>query len=395
MTVLRGKNILLGVTGSIAVYKSVELARKLIAEGAGVTVVMTESACRFVPPLTFEMVSGKPVYVNLFEGHFMHLNLVKEADLLITAPATANTINKLACGIADNLLCTLWLVHEGHTLIAPAMNSRMYKNPIVKKSIEKLANMGVNFTGPDSGKLACGEEGAGRMAEINDIIESVKSVLSTKDLSGHNILVTAGPTCEPIDPVRFISNRSSGKMGFAVATAAFRRGANVTLISGPTALKPPKGISYIPAERAVDMETAVFKNLNKSTAVIMTAAVSDFAPSNISESKTPKTKEITINFKKTPDILQKIGRKKGNRILIGFAAETGKNIKKAKDKLKNKALDLIVLNDINRKGAGFSVNTNIVTMIDKSGKITDYPLMQKEEVADIILNKMLKMKSRH
>ncbi|MEF9437496.1 MAG: bifunctional phosphopantothenoylcysteine decarboxylase/phosphopantothenate--cysteine ligase CoaBC, partial [Candidatus Mariimomonas ferrooxydans] len=370
---LKGKKILLAVTGSIAAYKSIDLARGLTEAGADLTVVMTESACRFVPPLPFEMVSGRPVYVNLFEGHFMHLNLVKEADLLIIAPATANTINKFACGIADNLLSTLWLAHEGHTLIAPAMNSKMYENPIVKKSLGKLAKMGVKFSGPVSGKLACGDEGAGRMAEITDIMEAVKSILSVKDLSGHNILVTAGPTREPIDSVRFISNRSSGKMGFAVATATFRRGANVTLISGPTAQEPPKGISYIPVERAVDMETAVLKNLHKSTSVIMTAAVSDFAPSLIVKSKIPKTKEITINLKKTPDILQKIGEKKGNRLIIGFAAETGKNIKKAKEKLKNKALDLIVLNDITRKGAGFDVNTNIVTIIDKRGEITDYP----------------------
>lgn len=389
---LKGKNILLGITGSIAAYKSIDLARKLTAESANVTVVMTESACRFVPPLTFESVLKRPVYINLFDGHLRHISLVKESHLLIIAPATANTINKLACGIADNLLSTLWLAYEGPTLIAPAMNSRMYKNLIVKKNLRGLAKIGVNFVGPESGNLACGEEGIGRMAEITDIIEAVKSILTPKDLSGHNILVTAGPTREAVDPIRFFSNRSSGKMGFAIATAAFRRGADVTLISGPTAQKPPKGISFIFVERAVDMENAVLKNLHKSTSVIMAAAVSDFAPFGINKSKIPKTNEIIINLKKTPDILQKVGRKKGNRILIGFAAETERNIKKAKDKLKNKNLDLIVLNDITQKGAGFNVDTNIVTMIDRRGETTDYPLMKKEEVADIILNKMLQLK---
>lgn len=389
---LKGKNILLGVTGSIAAYRSIDLAKRLAEEGANITVVMTESACRFVPSLTFETVLRKPVYTNPFDSYLRHISLVKESHLLIIAPATANTINKFACGIADNLLSTLWLAYEGPVLIAPAMNSRMYKNPIVKKNLRGLVKIGVNFIGPESGNLACGEEGIGRMAEITDIIEAVKSTLTLKDLSGHNILVTAGPTREPIDSIRFLSNRSSGKMGFAIATAAFRRGADVTLISGPTVQKPPKGISFIFTERAVDMENAVLKNLHKSTSVIMAAAVSDFAPSAISKSKIPKANEMTINLKKTPDILQKIGRRKGNRLLIGFAAETGRNIKKAKDKLKIKNLDLIVLNDITQKGAGFDVNTNIVTIIDKKGEITDYPLMKKEEIADIILNKMLKYK---
>jgi len=389
--VLKGKNILLGVTGSIAAYKSVDLARRLAGENAGVTVVMTEAACRFVSPLTFETVLGKPVHTDLFDGYLTHINLVKESHLLVIAPATANTINKLACGIADNLLSTLWLAYQGPALIAPAMNSRMYKNPVVKKNLKALAKMGVNFIGPASGKLACDEEGTGRMTGTSDIIEHIKSILTPKDLSGHKIIVTAGPTREPLDPVRFLSNRSSGKMGFAIATAAFRRGADVTLISGPTSLTPPEGISFIPVERAVDMESAIFKKLPKSTSVIMAAAVSDFAPSAESKSKMPKNNEMTASFKKTPDILQKIGRKKGKRLLIGFAAETGRDIKKAKDKLKNKNLDLIVLNDVSGKGAGFDVDTNIVTIIDKSGKIVDYPLMKKGKVADIILDKMLQL----
>ncbi len=388
---LNGKNILLGVTGSIAVYKAVEIARKLTEDGANVTAVMTESACRFVSPTTFEAVSGRPVYTNLFEGYFRHINLVKESHLLIVAPASANTISKFACGIADNLLSTTYLVYEGPVLIAPAMNSRMYKKPVVQKNIKELAKSGIIFIGPESGKLACGEDGIGRMAEVSDIIESVKSALTTKDLTGHNILVTAGPTRESIDPIRFLSNRSSGKMGFAIATAAHRRGAKATLISGPAALKPPDGVSFIPVENAADMRSAVSRSFNKSTSVIMAAAVCDFAPSVTSKSKIPKINNLTINLKETPDILKEIGRKKGKRFLIGFAAETGMNIQRAKEKLRDKNLDLIVLNDVTQKGAGFDVDTNIVNIITKKGEITELPLMKKEELADIILDRVLQL----
>lgn len=389
---LGGKNILFGVTGSIAIYKSVDIVRKLAEEGANVTVVMTDAACRFVSPLTFETVSQRTVYTNIFSNSFTHISLARESDLLLIAPATANTINKLACGIADNLLNTVWLAYEGPALIAPAMNSRMYRNRIVQKNINELKKMGVSFIGPESGSLVCGEEGEGRLAETADIVEAVRVVLSHKDLSGHNILVTAGPTREPADPIRFISNRSSGKMGFAIAGAAFRRGAEVTLISGHTALKPLKGISFVPVERAVDMEKAVLKNLPRSTAVIMAAAVSDFAPSVVSRTKMPSTKGMSVNFRKTPDILLGIGKKKGSRVIIGFAAETGRDLKKAKEKLKSKNMDLIVMNDITQKDAGFDVDTNIVTIIDRKGEATDYPLMKKSEIADIILDRMLEVK---
>ncbi|GBE06175.1 coenzyme A biosynthesis bifunctional protein CoaBC [bacterium BMS3Abin10] len=385
---LKGKNILLGITGSIAAYKSVDLAKKLAEEGADVTVIMTEAACRFVPPMTFETVLGKPVYIKPFEGHVKHISLARNADVLIIAPATANTINKLACGIADNLLCTLWLAYKGPAFIAPAMNSRMYGHPVVQKSLRNLSKTGVSFIGPASGILACGEEGTGRMSETADIVEHVRSALTPKDLKGHNILVTAGPTREPLDPVRFISNRSSGKMGYAVAAAALRRGADVTLVSGPVCLRPPKGAGFIPVERAVEMQAAVLKNLSKATSVIMTAAVSDFAPSVARRSKLPKSKITAIDLEKTPDILSKIGRKKNGRFIIGFSAETSKNTEKAAEKLKQKNLDLIVLNNISQKGAGFDADTNIVTLIDKKGKQTDHPLMKKEEVADIILNRL-------
>lgn len=388
---LKAKNILLGVTGSIAVYKSVEIVRRLTEEGAGVTVIMTDAACRFITPLILESVSARPVYTGLFKAPLSHINLAKESDLLLVAPASANTINKFACGIADNLLATVWLAYEGPVLLAPAMNSAMYKNPIVQKSIRELKKIGVTFTGPESGGLACGDEGIGRMADVPDIIDDVRFALSPKDLTGHKILVTAGPTREHIDAVRFISNRSSGKMGFAIARAARRRGAEVTLISGPSSLNPPRGVSFVSVESADEMEKAVLKNLQGKTSLIMAAAVSDFAPSAISKSKIPKTNWLSVDLKATPDILKKIGAKKGRLFLVGFAAETGRDIKRAQDKLKSKNLDLIVLNDVTRKGAGFDADTNIVTIIDRKGKITDYPLMKKEEVANIILDRMLQL----
>ena len=389
---LRGRNIILGITGSVASYKSVDLARQLSGQGANVTVVMTESACRFVQPLTFETVLNKPVYTKLFDGYLRHISLIEEAHLLIIAPATANTINKIACGIADNFLTTLCLSFNGPVLIAPAMNSRMYNQFSVKKSLKELTRLGIKFIGPESGSLACGEEGTGRMTEVHDIVEAAKNMLSPKDLAGRNVLVTAGPTREQIDPIRFISNRSSGKMGFALATAALRRGAKVTLISGPTFLTPPKGASFVQIESAADMENAVLKNISKSTTIIKAAAVSDFAPTGISKTKISKSGKATLNIKKTPDILHKLGRKKGKRVLVGFAAETCKNVRKAKEKLKDKNLDLIVMNDTTQPGAGFDIDTNIVTMIDKEGKATDHPLLDKEDVANVILDKLVKLK---
>ncbi len=390
---LKDKNILFGITGSIAAYKSIDIIRRLIEEGATVNVVVTESACRFVPPYTFEIVTGRPVFKDLFADSFSHINLPKEADLLIIAPATANTINKFACGIADNLLTSIYLAYEGITLMAPAMNSRMYGNPIVQKSIKELAGLGVRFAGPAKGALACGEEGLGRMAETSEVVEAAITALTPQDLAGHRILVTAGPTIEPLDPVRFISNRSSGKMGFAIARSALRRGADVTLISGPTSLRPPEGISMIHVESASDMEKAVLNNLGKATSVIMAAAVSDFTPSVINKSKLRKSDIASLKLKETPDILKRISTQKGKRIFIGFAAETGGNIESAKKKLKDKKLDLIVLNDVSLKGAGFGVDTNIVTIIDKKGGAKEYPLMKKLDVANIILDRLLNLKA--
>ncbi|MBI5740871.1 MAG: bifunctional phosphopantothenoylcysteine decarboxylase/phosphopantothenate--cysteine ligase CoaBC [Nitrospirae bacterium] len=389
---MNGKNILLIVTGSIAAYKSVDMARRLLDEGFSVRVVMTEAACRFVAPLTFEAVTGKPVSTNLFSEPFSHISLSKEADLFLIAPATANTINKLSCGIADDLPGNLYLTYEGKILIAPAMNCRMYRHPSVQKSIRELKKLDIDFVGPVPGSLACGDEGEGRMAEVSAIVEAAVSALTPKDLSKHNILVTAGPTVEPIDPVRYISNRSSGRMGFAIAKAAARRGAQVTLVSGPVSLTPPDNISYVPVQTALEMEAAVLKRAPKATVIIMAAAVADFAPAVMNRNKIGKGDISSITLKKTPDILKKAGSIKGKRLLIGFAAETGKDIESAREKLKRKNLDLIVLNDVTQEGAGFDVDTNIVTIIDRSGKSTDYPLMNKIELADVILDRLPALK---
>ncbi|MBI4686760.1 MAG: bifunctional phosphopantothenoylcysteine decarboxylase/phosphopantothenate--cysteine ligase CoaBC [Nitrospirae bacterium] len=391
---LNGKNILLGLTGSIAVYKSIDLVRGMIKEGANVTVVMTEAASRFVTPLTFETVTGRSVHIDTFESPLSHINLPRDTELFIIAPATANTISKLASGIADNLLSNIYLAYKGPVLIAPAMNYRMYENPIIKENILRLEKTGVKFVGPEAGSLACGEEGVGRMSEAGDLLEAVRAAFTQGDLSGHNILVTAGPTREAIDPVRFISNRSSGKMGFAVAAAALKRGAKVTLVSGPSSEHPPQGASFVSVESASQMRDAVMQHIENSTAVIMAAAVADFSPVSKSETKIKKADSISIELQKTPDILQEVGGKKGSRILIGFAAETGKNTEKAKKKLKDKNLDLIVLNDVTQKGAGFDVDTNIVTIIGRGGEITDYPLMKKMDVANIIIDRMLQLKMR-
>jgi phosphopantothenoylcysteine decarboxylase/phosphopantothenate--cysteine ligase len=356
-----------------------------------VTVVMTESATRFITPVTFEAVTGNRVYSNLFSEPLSHISLPEEADLFLIAPATANMIGKYASGIADDLLSSIVLAYDGPLLVAPAMNSKMYNNPIVQKNIKALSNIGVDFIGPCSGGLACGDEGVGRMSAPAGIVEAAISALTDKDLAGRRIVVTAGPTVEPIDPVRFLSNRSSGRMGYEIARAAVRRGADVTLVSGPSALEPPAGVSLLKVKTAIDMRDAVMKKSLRCDAVIMAAAVSDFTPSSIAVTKVRKGELPSLKLKRSPDIIQELGKKKGKRILVGFAAETSRDIKSASGKIKSKNLDLIVLNNITEEGAGFDVDTNIVTIIDKKGVVVDYPKMKKIEIADIILNSIKKL----
>ncbi|OGW08763.1 MAG: phosphopantothenoylcysteine decarboxylase [Nitrospinae bacterium RIFCSPLOWO2_12_39_16] len=406
MDELKGKTIILGISGGIAAYKSAELIRLFKKEGAEVWVVMTKSAKEFVSPLTFETLSGNPVYSDMFLDSSIfnlqssismpHIDLAKRSDLFIVAPATANIIGKFANGIADDLLSTLYLSAISPVLIAPAMNNNMYANPVVQENIKRLKGFNINFVEPGFGELACGDKGEGRLAELDTILSKAKWLLAAKkDLSGKTVLVTAGPTHEAIDPVRVISNSSSGKMGYAVASAARRRGAEVILISGPTSLPVPSGVRFISIKSASDMRREILKEVKKADVIIMTAAVSDFTPENYSEKKIKKedTEGITVKLKKNPDILSEITSKLRNTqsairnpIIVGFALETDGIIKNAKKKLREKNLDFIVANSIN----GFGSNQNKVTIIDKKGNLYDIPQMSKDGVAEIILDKIVK-----
>lgn len=396
--VLKNKKILLGVTGGVAAYKAVDLVRRLKKEeGAFVTVIMTNASKHFITPLSLEIASENKVYSDLFENPMAHITLSKDAELMAIAPATANIIAKFANGIADDLLSTTLLSFKGKVVIAPAMNWRMYENPIFQKNLKHLISNGVIQVGPEKGNLACGEEGIGRMADISDIIEAVKSALSNKDLSNKKkIIVTAGPTREYLDPVRFISNCSSGKMGYAIAKACMRRGADVILISGPSSLPPPGNLKlFIPVETTKEMRDAVFKHLPETDVVIMAAAPTDFSPEKKENTKIDKTERLLVKFRNTPDILSEIGRLKKRPLLVGFAAETGDRLERARGKLIQKNADIIVFNDITSVGSGFDVDTNKVTIIEKDSEIP-LPLMTKDEVAEAILDVIsLKMKSSH
>jgi phosphopantothenoylcysteine decarboxylase / phosphopantothenate---cysteine ligase len=396
---LKGKKIVLGVTGGIAAYKAAELVRELVRSGAEVFVVMTRGAQEFITPLTLQTLSGNKVATELFslveESEIGHISLADRADILVIAPATANIIGKIAGGIADDMLSTVVLATRAPVLLAPAMNVHMWENTITQENIQKLRARGYHFIDPEAGELACGYEGKGRLAELPAIVEEVQTLLSPKDYSGETLLVTAGPTEEPIDPVRFLSNRSSGKMGFAVSRAALRRGAQVTLVSGPTALTPPPHVRFIPVRTAAQMREAVLENLQAVSILVMAAAVSDFRPQGPREEKIKKSKaNLTLPLELNPDILYEAGQKKGTRLLIGFAAETHDLLHNAQQKLAEKNLDLIVANDVSLPGAGFAVDTNIVKLIDRRGNIEELPLMGKEEVADLILDRVVKLRTQ-
>ena len=306
---LKNKSVLLGVTGGVAAYKAIDLVRRLREENASVTVIMTEAAGHFVTPLSLETASGNPVYSNLFSNPMAHITLPSRADVMVIAPATANIIGKFASGIADDLLSTCLLSYNGTVVLAPSMNWRMYENPAVRENLGKLLSRGIHQIGPERGSLACGEEGIGRLADVYDIVEAIKSAVSKKDLSKEKVLVTAGPTREYIDPVRFLSNRSSGKMGYALAKAAYRRGAEVTLISGPSHLIAPKGVCFVPVETGEDMLKAVNKYAPSSTILLMSAAVSDFRPEERAPSKINKSAELLLKLVRTPDIISEAGEK--------------------------------------------------------------------------------------
>jgi phosphopantothenoylcysteine decarboxylase / phosphopantothenate---cysteine ligase len=387
------KKTILGVTGGIAAYKAVELARLLIREGSDVQVVMTRSATCFVAPLTFQTLTGQPVYTEMFaarrDSSIAHIELLNQVDLFVVAPATANTIAKMAHGLADNLLTTLYLAAQCPVVIVPSMNVNMYEHQTVVENIQRLTARGCLVMDPDLGELACGVYGKGRMPEPAAILEFVKSSVVPSDFSGIRALVTAGPTREPIDPVRFISNPSSGLMGYSVARALQLRGAEVILISGPTSLVPPAGVKLISVTTAEQMYSAVLKHYNNCKLVVKTAAVSDFKPQCYNEQKVKKAQAgLTLAFVPTPDILLELGKRKQEQVLVGFAAETENAEQNAGEKLISKNLDLIVLNNLVEEGAGFASRTNRVTIINRNGKKEQLPLMEKEQLAHELLNRI-------
>ncbi|MDO9559336.1 MAG: bifunctional phosphopantothenoylcysteine decarboxylase/phosphopantothenate--cysteine ligase CoaBC [Syntrophales bacterium] len=389
---LKGKHILLGVTGGIAAYKSAELIRLFIKTGCSVKVIMTRHATEFITPLTLQTLSGNPVFMDMFslirDHDIAHIALAEEADVLVIAPATANIIGKMAAGLADDLLTTVALATKAPVLICPAMNTNMYENAIVRENMRKLASRGCHIMAAGEGELACKTEGSGRLPDLQDILDEVQSLLTEKDLAGKRILVTAGPTREPFDPVRFITNYSSGKMGYALAIVARRRGAAVTLISGPTVLPVPSGVDFIPVSSALEMREAVMQHLKTADMVIKSAAVADFRPSTRADDKIKKKSgPLTLTLERNPDILAEIGKKKEGRILIGFAMESEDLVENAKAKLMKKNLDLIVANDVKQSGAGFQTDTNIVKILDRAGGIEELPLMDKMEVAGRILDR--------
>jgi len=390
---LKNKSVLLGVSGGVAAYKAVELVRRLKDEGASVTVIMTGAAANFITPLSLEVASQNRVYSSLFDEPMAHIDLPSKADVFVIAPATANIIAKLAHGIADDLLSTCFLSYQGSMVIAPSMNWKMYENRIFQENLQKIKSLGVLQVGPEKGSLACGEEGLGRLSDVQDIIEAVKSAVTGKDLSEEKIVVTAGPTREYIDPVRFISNRSSGKMGYALAKAARDRGAEVTLISGPSSLQRPFGLKFVQVETSEEMLGAVKKETAEDTTVlIMSAAVADFKPQERSSTKIEKNESMALTLLKADDIISQITCRSKRPFVIGFAAETGSNVDRAEKKLLKKNMDMIVFNNVSEPGAGFEVDTNSVVIIDKKGR-TVTGLLSKDSVADTVLDRLIENKS--
>jgi len=388
----RLKTLVLGVTGSIAAYKAVELAGRFTAEGFRVDVIMTESAQKFISPLTFRNITGRPVVTTMWdlasEFSVEHVALAEAADIVLIAPATANIIAKIACGMADDMLSCTVRATKAPIVIAPAMNDNMWSNAITRENVVRLVKRGFTFVGPARGRLASGKIGLGRLTSLDEIYGITMQVLGRKgDLAGRHIVVTAGGTQEPLDPVRCLTNHSSGKMGYAIAEAARNRGAEVCLISAPTALAAPPGIKIIGIRTAEEMLKAVQNAVKKTDALIMAAAVADFRPIKIAPNKIKRQElsDMTVELEKTPDILAQV---KGDFVRVGFAAESHDLIANARDKVKRKGLDFIVANDITQKDCGFGTETNRVTIIDSKGKMDELPLMTKDEVADRVLDKL-------
>ncbi|WP_338452003.1 bifunctional phosphopantothenoylcysteine decarboxylase/phosphopantothenate--cysteine ligase CoaBC [Niallia oryzisoli] len=400
---LNGKNILLCVTGGIAVYKAAALTSKLTQEGADVRVILSKSACEFVAPLTFQALSRNDVYTDTFDekdsNKIAHIDLADWADLILVAPATANIIGKLAGGIADDMISTTLLAATAPVWIAPAMNVHMYNHPAVQRNMTLLSQYGYSFIEPGEGYLACGYVGKGRLEEPENIVEKVKAFFHHSDgrLKGKKIVITAGPTREKIDPVRYLTNRSTGKMGYAIAQEAAKAGADVILISGPVSLAKPDGVQVIMVESAQEMYEAVISQFDDSDVVIKSAAVADYRPKHYADHKIKKQPgEQVIELERTKDILMELGQRKDKQVLIGFAAETENVGEYAQKKLMSKNADMIVANNVTESGAGFGTDTNIVTFYRNNGIAKEFPILSKKEVASKILDEVcLLLKEQH
>ena len=417
---LKDKNIILGVTGGIAAYKCVDLVSRLRKQGANVHVILTKGAQNFVTKTAMREISGNPVVTSMWQEiqqyDVEHIALAQLADVVLVAPATANVIAKCACGMADDMLTTTLLATKAPVFFVPAMNTNMYENSITQQNLHTLQERGCHIIEPAAGHLACGTSGVGRMPEPQELVEILADFFATGketaepdeadsrqkladglDFSGLNILVTAAGTREPIDPVRYIGNRSSGKMGYAIAEAARDLGANVTLISGPSALTPLAGVNFFKVESARDMRRLVLENFPESQIVIKAAAVADYRVKNVADHKIKKNdEELTLVLEKNPDILKELGQKKQKgQVLVGFAAETQNLIQYAQSKLEKKNLDMIVANDVSKPQAGFNVDTNLIKLLKRDGSIEELPLMSKKDLAYIILNHVMKIYHQH
>ena len=391
---LKGKTVVIGVTGSIAAYKMADVASALVKMNADVHVLMTENACNFINPITFETLTSNKCIVDTFDRNFefdvKHISLARKADIFIVAPASANIIGKIANGIADDMLSTTIMAADCKRIIAPAMNTHMYRNPIVQKNIATLKSLGYEFVSPSSGRLACGDIGEGKLADVNTIVDYIVRGVAKKDMEGKKLIVTAGPTQEAIDPVRFITNHSTGKMGYAIAERAALRGADVTLVSGPVSLNPPSGVKVVNIKSAEDMFNAVTSEYETADIVIKAAAVADYRPAKVSGEKIKKELGMNvIELERTKDILQYLGEhKKEGQILCGFSMETENLMENSVKKLHKKNADMIIANSIKKDGAGFGTDTNVITIITENDAVA-YPIMTKYEAADEILNAII------
>ena len=391
---MKNIKIIFGVSAGIAAYKALELVRLLVKEGAEVRVVMSANADKFVTPLTFEALSRSPVYYSLFDAQssMEHIRVTENADLLVVAPATASILAKMANGLADDPLSCSHLAFKGPVLVAPAMNQEMWGHAAVKQNIATLKSRGVEFIDPEPGELACGVIGQGRLADINVILDKIKNYFIPRgDLNSIRFLITAGPTHEAIDPVRYLSNPSSGKMGYALAEQVMARGGEAILISGPTNLKPPLGVDFKPCKKADEMNCLVQEHLEECDVLVMAAAVGDFAAENLEKEKIKKQgdKGLTLKLVATKDILLEVAKRNLGKVIVGFAAETQNLVESALEKLKKKNLDLIVANDISSPGIGFQSDSNKVTIIDREQNIENLPLKSKHEIADLLLDRIL------